>query len=31
MTIPPAPNQPRWGVPVPGAGRSVYAAVNLRF
>jgi len=31
MTIPPAPNQPRWGTPVPGAGRSVYAAVNLRF
>jgi iron complex outermembrane receptor protein len=31
MTIPPAPNQPRWGTPVPGTGRSVYAAVNLKF
>jgi iron complex outermembrane receptor protein len=31
MTVPPAPNQPRWGTPVPGAGRSVYAAVNFRF
>lgn len=31
MTVPPAPNQPRWGTPVPGAGRSVYAAVNLKF
>ena len=31
MTIPPAPNQPRWGTPVPGAGRSIYAAVNVKF
>jgi iron complex outermembrane receptor protein len=31
MTIPPAPNQPRWGTRVPGAGRSVYAGVNLKF
>jgi iron complex outermembrane receptor protein len=31
MTVPPAPNQPRWGTRVPGPGRSVYAAVNLRF
>lgn len=31
MTIPPAPNQPRWGTPVPGTGRSIYAAVNLKF
>jgi iron complex outermembrane receptor protein len=31
MTIPPAPNQPRWGTPVPGPGRSFYAAVNLKF
>jgi iron complex outermembrane recepter protein len=31
MTIPPPPNQPQWGTPVPGAGRSVYAGVNLRF
>jgi len=31
MTIPPEPNQPQWGTPVPGPGRSIYAAVNLRF
>jgi len=31
MTIPPAPNQPRWGTPVPGTGRSIYAAVNVKF
>ena len=31
MTIPPAPNQPRWGTPVPGAGRSVYAEVSVQF
>jgi iron complex outermembrane receptor protein len=31
MTLPPAPNQPRWGTPVPGTGRSVYGAVNLQF
>jgi iron complex outermembrane receptor protein len=31
MTIPPVPNQPQWGTPVPGPGRSFYAAVNIRF
>jgi iron complex outermembrane receptor protein len=31
MTVPPAPNQPRWGTPVPGPGRSFYAAVQLKF
>ena len=31
MTIPPAPNQPQWGTPVPGAGRSLYASVSLKF
>ena len=32
MSINPvAPNEPRWGTVVPGAGRSVYASVNLRF
>jgi iron complex outermembrane recepter protein len=31
MTIPPAPNQPQWGTPVPGPGRSIYAAVSLKF
>jgi iron complex outermembrane recepter protein len=31
MTIPPAPNEPQWGTPVPGPGRSFYAAVNIRF
>jgi iron complex outermembrane receptor protein len=31
MTVPPAPNQPRWGTAVPGAGRSVYAGVSLKF
>ncbi len=31
MTIPPEPNQPQWGTPVPGPGRSIYAAVNLKF
>jgi iron complex outermembrane receptor protein len=31
MTIPPYPNQPQWGTPVPGPGRSFYAAVNLSF
>lgn len=31
MTIPPAPNQPQWGTPAPGPGRSIYAAVNLKF
>jgi iron complex outermembrane receptor protein len=31
MTIPPEPNQPQWGTPVPGPGRSIYAAVNLSF
>ena len=31
MTIPPAPNEPRWGTPVPGQGRSIYAGVTLKF
>lgn len=31
MTIPPEPNQPQWGTPVPGPGRSFYAAVNIKF
>jgi iron complex outermembrane receptor protein len=31
MTIPPLPNQPQWGTPVPGPGRSIYAAVNVKF
>jgi iron complex outermembrane receptor protein len=31
MTIPPYPNQPQWGTPVPGPGRSIYAAASLRF
>jgi iron complex outermembrane receptor protein len=31
MTVPPAPNQPRWGTLVPGPGRSIYAAVSLHF
>jgi iron complex outermembrane receptor protein len=31
MTIPPAPNQPQWGTPVPGPGRSIYAALALNF
>jgi iron complex outermembrane receptor protein len=31
MTVPPAPNQPRWGTAVPGPGRSFYAAVSLMF
>ncbi len=31
MTIPPVPNQPRWGTHVPGAGRSVYAGIGLKF
>jgi iron complex outermembrane receptor protein len=31
MTNPPVPNQPQWGTPVPGPGRSIYAAVSLKF
>ena len=31
MTIPPAPNQPQWGAPVPGPGRTLYAGVNIKF
>ncbi len=31
MSIPPLPNQPQWGTPVPGPGRSIYASVNLMF
>ncbi|MBK1723273.1 TonB-dependent receptor [Thiocystis violacea] len=31
MTIPAAGNDPQWGTPVPGPGRSFYAAVNVKF
>jgi iron complex outermembrane receptor protein len=31
MTIPPSPNQPQWGTPVPGQGRSIYAGVTMKF
>ncbi len=31
MTIPPFPNEPQWGTPVPGQGRSFYAGVNVKF
>ncbi len=31
MTIPPLPNEPQWGTPVPGPGRSIYAGVNIKF
>ena len=31
MMNPMPPNEPRWGTPVPGPGRSVYAAVNVKF
>jgi iron complex outermembrane receptor protein len=31
MTIPPVPNQPQWGTPVPGAGRSIHASVSMKF
>jgi iron complex outermembrane receptor protein len=31
MTIPPLPNQPQWGTPVPGPGRTLYAGVTLSF
>lgn len=31
MTIPPVPNQPQWGTPVPGPGRSIYAGLNVKF
>jgi iron complex outermembrane receptor protein len=28
---PPAGNQPQWGTPVPGMGRSVYVGMNVKF
>lgn len=28
MTIPPLPNQPQWGTPVPGPGRTFYLGFN---
>jgi iron complex outermembrane recepter protein len=28
---PTPPNYPQWGVAVPGPGRSIYAAVNVKF
>jgi iron complex outermembrane receptor protein len=31
MANPPLPNYPQWGTAVPGPGRSVYAAVNVKF
>ena len=31
MAIPPLPNQPQWGTPVPGPGRSLYAGLNVKF
>jgi len=31
MTIPPLPNQPQWGTPVPGPGRSLYVSANVKF
>lgn len=31
MTVPPEPNEPQWGTPVPGPGRSFYAAVTVKF
>ena len=31
MTIPPVPNEPQWGTAVPGPGRSIYAALSMKF
>ncbi len=31
MTVPPLPNQPQWGTPVPGQGRSIYVGVTMKF
>jgi iron complex outermembrane recepter protein len=31
MTIPPPTNQPQWGTPLPGQGRSIYAGVTMKF
>lgn len=31
MTFPPLPNQPQWGTPVPGPGRTFYVGANLSF
>jgi iron complex outermembrane recepter protein len=31
MTTPPLPNEPQWGTPVPGQGRSFYAGVSVKF
>jgi iron complex outermembrane receptor protein len=28
---PPAGNQPQWGTPVPGMGRSIYVGMNVKF
>lgn len=28
---PPVPNYPQWGTAVPGAGRSIHAAINVKF
>jgi iron complex outermembrane receptor protein len=31
MMVPMPPNEPQWGTPVPGAGRSIYAGVKMKF
>ncbi len=31
MTIPTLPNEPQWGTPVPGPGRTFYAGVTVKF
>jgi iron complex outermembrane receptor protein len=31
MTIPPLPNQPQWGTPVPGPGRTLWLGARVRF
>ena len=31
MMVPMPPNEPQWGTPVPGAGRSIYASVSMNF
>ncbi len=31
MTIPPLPNQPQWGTPVPGLGRTLWLGARVRF
>jgi iron complex outermembrane recepter protein len=31
MMVPMPPNEPQWGTPVPGEGRSIYASVSMKF